>query len=56
MKLSKLSAKNYRSLRDETIELNDLNLFIGANASGKSTNPGGDRYGNAGRRRTSFEC
>ena len=37
MKLLKLSAKHYRSLRDESIELNDLNLFIGANASGKST-------------------
>ena len=37
MKLSRLVAKNYRSLRDESIELSDLNLFIGANASGKST-------------------
>ena len=37
MKLSSLSAKRYRSLRDERIEFSDLNLFIGANASGKST-------------------
>ena len=37
MKLSKLSVENYRSLRDESIEFSDLNLFIGANASGKST-------------------
>ena len=37
MKLSSFRARCYRSLRDETIELGDLNLFIGANASGKST-------------------
>ena len=37
MKLSKLTAKNYRSLRDVSVEFSDLNLFIGANASGKST-------------------
>ena len=37
MKLFKLTAKNYRSLRDATIEFGDLNFFIGANASGKST-------------------
>ena len=37
MKLSKLTIRNYRSLFDESIELSDLNLFIGANASGKST-------------------
>ena len=37
MKLLRLIAKNYRSLRDVDIELSDLNLFIGANASGKST-------------------
>ena len=37
MKLLKLSASRYRSLRDESIEFDDLNLFIGANASGKST-------------------
>ena len=37
MKLSRLSARNYRSLRDETVGLDDLNVFIGANASGKST-------------------
>jgi predicted ATPase len=31
-----LKASRYRSLRDETIPLDDLNLFIGTNASGKS--------------------
>ena len=37
MKLLSLKVSHYRSLLDETIDLNDLNLFIGANASGKST-------------------
>ena len=37
MKLSRLTVENYRSLREESIQLCDLNLFIGANASGKST-------------------
>jgi predicted ATPase len=37
MRVSKLTAKNYRSLRDVSIEFDDLNVFIGANASGKST-------------------
>src|SRR5713226_9371910 len=37
MKLLNLKALRYRSLRDETIPLTDLNLFIGTNASGKST-------------------
>ena len=37
MKLLRLTAKNYRSLRDASIEFSDLDLFIGANASGKST-------------------
>jgi predicted ATPase len=37
MKLLSLRAVRYRSLRDETISLSDLNLFIGTNASGKST-------------------
>ena len=37
MKLSKLTVKNYRSLCEEAIEFDDVNLFIGANASGKST-------------------
>ena len=36
MKLSKLTVKNYRSIHDASIELTDLTLFIGANASGKS--------------------
>lgn len=37
MKLSSLRADHYRSLRRQEIQLNDFNLFIGANASGKST-------------------
>ena len=37
MKLLNLKALRYRSLRDENIPLSDLNLFIGSNASGKST-------------------
>jgi predicted ATPase len=37
MKLLRLKAHRYRSLRDEKIPLNGLNLFIGTNASGKST-------------------
>ncbi len=36
MKVLSLAAKNYRSLREVTVELDRLNLFIGANASGKS--------------------
>ena len=36
MKLLNLTVKNYRSLRDASIEVGDLTLFIGANASGKS--------------------
>ena len=37
MRLSRLSACHYRSVRDDTIDLGPLNLLIGANASGKST-------------------
>ena len=37
MKLSTLVADHYRSLRSQTIDLSDFNLFIGANSSGKST-------------------
>ena len=37
MKLVGLHAKCYRSLLDVEIELSDFNLFIGVNASGKST-------------------
>lgn len=37
MKLVELSAENYRSLHDETVELGAFNVFIGENASGKST-------------------
>ena len=37
MKLLELKASRYRSLRDEALNFEDLNIFIGANASGKST-------------------
>ena len=37
MKLASFHAKRYRSLFDERVATGDLNLFIGANASGKST-------------------
>ena len=37
MKLLSLTAKNYRILRDVTVDMKDFNVFIGANASGKST-------------------
>ena len=35
MKLIELHANCYRSLRSAQIELNNFNLFIGANAAGK---------------------
>ena len=37
MKLSTVRAKRYRSLLDADIAIGGTNLFIGANASGKST-------------------
>lgn len=37
MKLANLKALRYRSLRDASIPIQDLNLFIGTNASGKSS-------------------
>lgn len=37
MRLLSLKVSRYRSLCNETIQLSDLNLFIGTNASGKST-------------------
>lgn len=37
MRISSIKARRYRSVYDETVELSDLNVFIGANASGKST-------------------
>ena len=36
MKILSLTAKNYRSIHDANIQLSARNLFIGANASGKS--------------------
>ena len=36
MKLVRIQANHYRSLRDVTVDMKDLNVFIGANASGKS--------------------
>ena len=37
MRLLTLSAEHYRSLREQTIELDGFSLFIGSNAAGKST-------------------
>lgn len=37
MKLAEIKASKYRSLREATVTFGDLNVFIGANASGKST-------------------
>ena len=37
MKLASFRARSYRSLRDADVPIGDLNVFIGANASGKST-------------------
>ena len=37
IKLLKLKASNFRSLRDETVTFGNFNVFIGPNASGKST-------------------
>lgn len=37
MKLASLRANSYRSLRNAEVGIGSLNLFIGANASGKST-------------------
>lgn len=56
MKLLTLKAKSYRGLRDETVELNDLNLFIGANASGKSTILDALRFLNEGVRTRDFRA
>lgn len=36
MKLTQLSARRYRSVRNDTIDIGPLNLLIGANAAGKS--------------------
>ncbi|MBD3181915.1 AAA family ATPase, partial [Candidatus Poribacteria bacterium] len=36
MKISKIRVKNFKSFRDMEIELGDLSVLIGANASGKS--------------------
>lgn len=36
MKLTRLTARRYRSVRNDTIDVGPLNLLIGANAAGKS--------------------
>ena len=56
MKLLTLGAKSYRSLRQEHVELNDLNLFIGNNASGKSTILDALRFLNEGVRARDFRA
>ena len=55
MKLSKLVARNYRSLREESIEFSGLNLFIGANAAGKSTILDALRFLHEGMRAREFQ-
>ncbi len=55
MRIQSLRAERYRSLRDTYIELNDLSLFIGANASGKSAIPDALRFLNEGVRARDFE-
>ena len=37
MKLLRLKAKNFRSMRDHSFKIQDFNLLIGPNAAGKST-------------------
>ena len=55
MKLLCLKVKNYRSLRDVSIDLEDFNVFIGANASGKSTILDALRFLNDGVHARDFE-
>lgn len=56
MKLLTLGAKSYRSLRQEHVELSDLNLFIGNNAAGKSTILDALRFLNEGVRARDFRA
>jgi predicted ATPase len=35
-KLEKLTIRHFKSIRDQTLELNALNVLIAANGSGKS--------------------
>ena len=36
MAITKIRISNFKSFDDETVDLNDFNLLVGANASGKS--------------------
>ena len=54
MKLLSLTAKHYRSLYDATMEFDDLSLFIGANAAGKSTILDALRFLHEGSRKRDF--
>ena len=36
MAIKRIKAKNFKSFRELDVELGDLNILIGANASGKS--------------------
>ena len=54
MKLSSLTAKHYRSLYDATMGFDDLSLFIGANAAGKSTILDALRFLHEGARKRDF--
>ena len=54
MKLVELNASRYRSLREETVSFGDLNVFIGANGSGKSTVIDALRFLRSGLRQRDF--
>ena len=55
MKIQSFRAERYRGLRDGRVDLNDLNVFIGANASGKSTILDALRFLSEGVRARGFE-
>lgn len=37
MQIKRIAIKNFRAIRDQIIELEPYNTFVGANGSGKST-------------------
>src|ERR1700677_3207273 len=43
-KLQKLTIKNFKSIREQTLELGRLNVFIGGNGAGKSNLVGVFRF------------
>ena len=42
--LEKLTIKNFKSIREQTLELGRLNVFIGGNGAGKSNLIGAFRF------------